>query len=291
MLERSGIKSLPFRAQLADRIFECVVWGTALVVASSFLWLVGDLLWHGLGQIDISFLLEDVQRTGREGGILPILVSTLLILAVCLVASVPVGILTAILLSEFSRRSALLSRIVRASLDVLAGVPSIAFGLFGNAFFCIALGLDFSILSGGLTLACMVLPIFIRSVELGLRSVPNDYRHAGAALGMSQSTMLARILIPAAAPGIAAGLMLGIGRALAETAALMFTSGYGDRMPGSLFDSGRALSLHIYDLTQVTGGEPNAYASAVVLVGLLLIINLSASWIVKHLVGGRVTTA
>ena len=290
MLERSGTRGLPLAARVADRLFEVLVWGTALFLIATFLWIVGDLFWSGLSGVDLDFVTKGVERTGREGGILPILVSTLLILGVCLVVSVPIGTLTAVLLSEYSRRSALFSRLVRASLDVLAGVPSIVFGLFGNAFFCIALKMDFSILSGGLTLACMVLPIFIRSVELGLRAVPDDYRQAGAALGMSQTTLLARVLIPAAAPGIAAGLMLGIGRALAETAALMFTSGYGDRMPESLFDSGRALSLHIYDLTQITGGEPNAYASAVVLIVLLLLVNLLASWSVRRLVGGRVTT-
>lgn len=276
------------RAKVADGLVQALVWGTAGTVSAVFLCLVGDLLWHGLAGIDLDFLTQGVERTGRAGGIFPILVSTFLILAVCLAVSIPIGLLTAILLSEFSRRNPTLSRLVGVSLDVLAGVPSIVFGLFGNAFFCIALGMGFSILSGGLTLSCMVLPIFIRSVELGLRAVPSDYRLAGAALGMSHTSMLLKILLPAGAPGIAAGLMLGVGRALAETAALMFTSGYADRMPSSLMDSGRALSLHIYDLTQVTGGRPNAYASGVVLVALLLVINLLASWTVEHIVGGRV---
>lgn len=161
-----------------------------------------------------------------------------------------------------------------AALDILAGVPSIVFGLFGNAFFCVTLGLGFSILSGGLTLACMALPLLARATEVSLRSLPAETRQAAAALGLSQGRTILRLLLPAAAPGIAAGLALAMGRALAETAALIFTSGYVDRMPESLHDSGRALSVHIYDLAlNVSGGEASAAASALVLVALLVLLN------------------
>jgi len=224
-----------------------------------------------------------VRDAGRAGGIGPILISTLLILAVCLASCVPLGVGAAILLAEFTSADRVFGRFVRRSLDVLAGVPSIVFGLFGNAFFCIYLGMGFSILSGGLTLGCMVLPILIRSVEEGLRAVPDDYRLGAAALGLTRGQALIRILLPAATPGIAVGLVLGIGRALAETAALIFTSGYVDRTPSSLLDSGRALTVHMYDLAMnVPGGEPNAYTSALVLVVLLLVINAAAGWISGH---------
>lgn len=154
------------------------------------------------------------------------------------------------------------------------GAQSMVFGLFGNVFFAEVLGLGLSILSGGLTLACMVLPILIRATQQGLRSVPNEYRQAAAALGISRLAVLWRVLLAAAMPGIAAGLLLGIGRAIAETAALIFTSGYVTRMPDSLFDSGRALSVHIYDLAlNVPGGEANAYATALVLVIFILLLN------------------
>ena len=153
-------------------------------------------------------------------------------------------------------------------------MPSIIFGLFGNACFSLFLGLGFSILSGGLTLACMVLPLLIRSIEGALRAVPDDYRSAAAALGISHAATLRRILLPVATPGIVVGLVLAVGRALAETAALLFTSGYVDRMPASVFDSGRALSVHVYDLAiNVPGGERHAYATALVLALLLLAIN------------------
>jgi len=126
----------------------------------------------------------------------------------------------------------------------------------------------------------MVLPILIRATEEGIRALPHDYRLSAAALGFSQTTTLVRFLIPAGIPALLAGFILGLGRAIAETAALIFTSGYVDRMPESLWDSGRALSIHIYDLSMnVPGGDTNAYASALILIALLLLINTSAMWI------------
>lgn len=257
-----------------------VFWAIALLITTIFCWIFTDILWHGIGQLSWEFLTTAPQNAGREGGIFPILVSTLLILAVCMAVAIPIGVGTAILLAEFSDRESRFGRLVRRSLDILAGVPSIVFGLFGNAFFAKVLGLKFSILSGGLTLACMVLPILIRSTEEGFRAVPREYRLGAAALGLSKTTTIWNILLPAAIPGLVVGFVLGIGRAIAETAALIFTSGYVDRMPESLFDSGRALSIHIFDLSMnVAGGDANAYASALVLMLLLLLINSTAIWI------------
>ena len=262
------------RIDRADRLATAVVWGAALAVSALFVAIVADLLRHGGPSVSWTFLADAPRDAGRAGGILPIVVSTLGILAVCLAASVPLGTATAVLLAEFSRGACGLARLVRASLDVLSAVPSIVFGLFGNAFFSLYLGLGFSLLAGGLTLACMVLPLLVRSTEEALRAVPDDHRSAAAALGLSQTATLAHVLLPAATPGIAVGLLLAIGRALAETAVLLFTSGYVDRMPSSLLDSGRALSVHIYDLAMnVPGGEGHAYATALVLAVLLLAIN------------------
>lgn len=268
------------RTEWADRLATVVAWACAGAVLAVFALLVGGIVWNAVPHLSLEFLLAAPGDAGRAGGIGPILVSTLAILGVCLVVTIPLGLASAMHLSEFTRGDSRTARWLRQSLDVLAGVPSIVFGLFGNAFFSIALGLGFSILSGGLTLACMVLPLFLRATECSLRAVPGDYRRAGAALGLSRITMLRRVLLPAAAPGIAAGLVLAIGRALAETAALLFTSGYADRMPGSVMDSGRALSVHIYDLAMnVPNGADKAYASALVLVVLLLTINLGIGWL------------
>lgn len=265
-----------------------IVWGTALSVIAIFLWVVGDMTWRGFGELSWEFIANAPENAGREGGIAPILVSTVLILGVCMGVALPLGVGTALWLSEFTTVESRFGRLVRRSLDILAGVPSIVFGLFGNAFFAKTLGLGFSILSGGLTLACMVLPILIRSCEAGLRTVPLDYRLAAAALGYSRTTTLFQILLPAAAPGLLAGLALGLGRAIGETAALIFTSGYVDRMPQSLLDSGRALSIHIYDLSMnVAGGNAKAYASALVLLVLVVLLDAGSIWLARRWLYGK----
>jgi len=269
-------KSMP--QNIAERLFTSTVWMVAAVIVSVLCWVLGDVLIKGISHLSWSFLFEEPSNSGRSGGISTILHSTLLILLVALAVSVPLGLSIAVWLAEFtSKRSSKLSSIVRVVLDVLAGVPSIVYGLFGNAFFCIYLGLGFSILSGGLTLACMILPIFIRTCETGLRVVNDEWRRGAFALAMSRTSMIWYVLLPAASPAIAAGLILGIGRATAETAALIFTSGYVDRSPESLLDSGRALAVHIYDLSMnVTGGDDAAYASALVLISVIVVLNALA---------------
>jgi len=276
----------------SDILWNIGVCGCTFIVIGMFLLIVGDVLWHGAAGIDWEFLSSRPKDFGRAGGILPVIVSTLMILIVCLLASVPLGLMTAMFLSEMTSRDGRLGRCIRISLDILAGVPSIVFGLFGNAFFCVVLGMGFSILSGGLTLACMALPLIIRATEEGFRAIPDSQRLTAAALGMSRTSTLFQILLPAAWPGVLMGIVLGIGRALAETAALIFTSGYVVRMPRSLFDSGRSLSVHIYDLAMnVPGGEANAYSSALVLMVLIVAVNVAAGRIARFgLAGNLIST-
>lgn len=264
---------------------------TAVIVAG-YGWMLLDLLLKGIGHLSWQFLFSAPENAGRGGGIAPILVCTLLIVGVAIAVAVPLGLATSVWLSEFTRTNKRRARLVHISLDVLAGVPSIIFGLFGNAFFCVYLGLGFSILSGGLTLACMILPIFIRAAESGLSAVPEEWRNGGAALGISKTATLWHVLLPAATPAISGGLMLGIGRATAETAALIFTGGYVDRMPESLGDSGRSLAVHIYDLSMnVTGGDTAAYASVLVLISLLLLINGVALSVSERFLSRRITVS
>lgn len=261
-------------------LFSLMVWLAVFFILLGFSLLVGQIMRHGLSHLSLEFLLSEPINAGRSGGIAPIIVSTLMILLACLSAALPIGLAAAILLAEYEANASRFGKWLRHSLDVLAGVPSIVFGLFGNAFFSKTLGLGFSILSGGLTLACMVLPLFIRITEEGLRAIPNDYRRQAAALGFSKLATLYHILLPAAVPSIMVALVLSIGRALAETAALIFTSGYVDRMPESWLDSGRALSIHIYDLSMnVPGADKNAYASSLTLIILLTAVNSFAALI------------
>ncbi|CAA9412158.1 Phosphate transport system permease protein PstA [uncultured Leptolyngbya sp.] len=266
-----------------------LIWTVVGLVIGALLWLLTDIFWHGIGQISWDFLTTQPLNAGREGGIAPILVSTGLIVGVCMSVAMPLGVGTAVLLAEFTAPESWLGRLVRLSLDALAGVPSIVFGLFGNAFFCKTLGLGFSILSGGLTLACMVLPILIRSTQEGFRAVPEEYRRSAAALGLSRTATLWELLLPAAMPGLVVGFLLGLGRAIAETAALIFTSGYVDRMPESIWDSGRALSVHIFDLAMnISGGESHAYGSALVLVTILVLINGTVAWLAERFRKARI---
>jgi len=268
---------------MSERLFSTVIRSCAVLVTALFLWVLSDLVIQGLSHLSWDFLLTEPRDAGRSGGIGPVLVSTLLILLVALAVSLPLGLGAAVWLAEFTREHGKLAGSVGMSLDVLAGIPSIVYGMFGNAFFSVFFGLGFSILSGGLTLACMILPVFIRTCESGLRAVNSDWRRGALALGMTRGTAIRHILLPAAAPAITAGLILGTGRATAETAALIFTSGYVDRMPGSLLASGRALAVHIYDLSMnVTGGDRAAYASALVLIELVIALNLLAQSLVDQ---------
>jgi len=277
------------RRRYGDHVLAVLVWLSASAIAGLFLWLLTDMACHGFDRLSWSFLTTEPDRSGRRGGIAPILVSTLAVLTITLAVAVPLGLATAVWLSEFTRVNSRSAAAIRFSLDVLAGVPSIVYGLFGSAFFCVWMGLGYSLLAGGLTLACMVLPILIRTSEAGLAAVPDEWRQGAAALGLSRWAALRYLLLPAAAPALTAGLMLGIGRALAETAVLLFTSGYVDRMPASWLDSGRVLAVHIFDLSMnVTGGDKAAYGSALVLLALLLMVNglaiaLSDRWLARRI--------
>jgi phosphate transport system permease protein len=267
----------------------CVVAAPCLVVVLGS-WMLLDVLRRGLPGLSLTFLVAPVRDAGRAGGIGPVLVSTGLILLVCLAAIVPIGLGAAAHLAACTSSASRWRVLVRRSLDLLAGVPSIVLGLFGSAFFCVFLGLGFSILSGGLTLACMALPLFVRAVEDSLRAVPEDIHLSAAALGLGPRRTFFSLVLPVAAPGLLAGLVLSVGRALAETAALLFTAGYVARLPRSLFDSGRALSVHVYDLAaNVAGGEPNAWTSAVVLLGAIVAIEGVTALLTHRLIAARVT--
>ena len=260
---------------MADRLAWLAGWVLLALVMVPVALMVTALWQQSADVLSVGFLLEDPGRAGRSGGIAALLISTGWILALCLLVAVPVGLGCALYLIESLPADSRRAQWLGGVLDMLAAVPSIVYGLFGYQFFAITLGLGFSILSGALALSLMVLPLMIRSAEQAMRAVPMGYRQARDALALSRWGWVRRILLPCAAPGIAVGIILSAGRALAETAVLLFTAGYVLRRPDSLFDSGRTLSVHIYDLAMnVPGGMPRAAATAVVLVALLVVLNL-----------------
>ncbi len=243
----------------------------ALIGAST--WLVIDLLVTAWPRLGWHLLWQAPARAGRAGGLSSILVATGAIVAIGLLLAAPLGIAAAVALSEARSRWA---DVVRTSLDLLAGAPSIVLGLVGLLLFGDLLGLGYSLATGGLTLALMVLPLVIRFAEVGIRSAPAEQRAAAAALALSRWTTLRRIVLPAALPSLAAAITLSIGRALAETAALVFTAGGSDRMPTSWADPGRTLAVHIYDVAlNVAGGDASAAAAAVVLLAILLVVQVA----------------
>jgi phosphate transport system permease protein len=259
----------------ARRVWQCTL---ALALLVSVLALLAPLLQvvvDGWAVLSLEFVLQAPSDAGRAGGIAPVLVSTLWIMLLALGLSLPLALAGAVSLNELLNPDGRFATVLRASLDVLAGVPSIVFGLFGLAFFCRQLGMGYSIAAGGATLACMVLPTLTRALASALQAVSAEPRQAAAALGLSRATVLWFVTLPLALPGICAALMLALTRALAETALLLFTSGYADRMPTSVWDSGRTVSVHIYDLaTNVPGGTTRAYGSALVLLLMLSVLSL-----------------
>lgn len=280
----------PARAVAADRAWSGLWWAMTALSAATLLAPLVVVITHGLQVLSPRFLLAAPVDAGRAGGILPILVSTLLIVGVSLACALPLAFAIAVMQTEGCRRDGRAARVMRGSLDVLAGVPSVVFGLFGFSFFCVRLGLGYSILAGGLTLACMILPTLARALAAALEDAGCTHRQAGAALGLTRRAVLVHVTVPMALPGICAGVVLALTRALAETALLLFTSGYSDRMPRSLLDSGRSISVHIYALaTDVPGGKPNAYGAALallLLLGLLSVaVHAAMRWMHRRMTG------
>lgn len=252
--------------------------GSVMLVIAMTGWLLWDLL-SVAGEFRPNFLIEQPEDAGRAGGIGSVLVSTSLILVICLLVAVPLAVGSAIYLSEFVDPQSRLVKLVELSVALLASIPSVVFGLFGLVLFCRLMGLGISILSGGLTLACMVLPLLFAVVFSGLRSLPDHLRRSATAAGLSKTTMITQLLLPSVRTPVLIGTVLATARALSETAALLFTSGYSARMPKSVFDSGRSLSIHIFELANVgQGGQTNAKLTALVLLVILTLFNVVAIW-------------
>lgn len=264
----------PRAAQLVARI---VLWSMMAGTLAVLLYIIGFVLLHGLEHVTWTFLSAAPRDSGREGGVLPIIVGTLGVTILGAAIATPLGIGTAIYLTEYTREGKL-TRIVRFGADCLAGVPSIIFGLFGFVFFVLVLDFGWSILAGGLTLAFMILPTVIRTSEEAIKAVPPAFREVALSLGASKWQAIVRVVLPSALPGIVTGVILGFGRSISETAAVIFTAGssLSHVIPTSVFDGTRTLSVHFYQLAREGISAEKAYATATVLVLSILIINVSA---------------
>jgi phosphate transport system permease protein len=271
---RPRVLLTPRQAQALARI---VLWTMMAVAIAILVLILAFVLGRGLGQISWAFLSAAPIDSGRSGGVMPIIAGTLEVTLLGVGTAAPLGVGTAIYLCEYTREGTL-TRLIRFGSECLAGVPSIIFGLFGFVLFVLTLGLGWSILAGGLTLAFMMLPTIIRTSEEALRAVPAGYREVSLSLGASQWQTIRKVVLPAAFPGILTGLVLGFGRAIGETAAVIFTAGASlpRSIPTSLLEGTRTLSVHFYQLAREGISADNAHATAAVLVLAISFINIGA---------------
>lgn len=221
--------------------------------------------------------------TSENVSMMPALINTLLMTAATLIVAVPLGIFAAIYLVEYARKGNKLVRVVRVTAETLTGIPSIVYGLFGMLFFVGYCKWGYSLLSGALTLAIMVLPVIMRTTEEALLAVPDSFREGSFGLGAGKLRTVFHVVLPRAVPGILSGVILATGRIVGETAALIYTAGTIAKVPGSLFDSARTLSVHMYNLSKEGLHTDESYATAVVLLVLVILINMLSSSMAKRI--------
>jgi len=276
---RRKYKKHPLSAALAF-----LVHLSAVVIAGVLLFLIGYILLKGLPNISPSLFAWEY--TTENLSMLPAILNTLLMTALSLLISVPLGIGSAIYMAEYARRGNKLVKVVRIMAETLSGIPSIVYGLFGFLLFVVACGWSYSILSGAMTLAIMVLPLIMRTTEEALLSVPDLYREGSFGLGAGRLRTVFQIVLPAAMPGILSGIILSIGRIAGETAALIFTAGTVAQVPKSVMSSGRTLAVHMYTLLSEGLYTEQAYATAVVLLALVIGVNALSGYLAKRLAKG-----
>ena len=271
---------------VTERIAKTALMLSCAAALAVLVFVVGFVLAGGFRNLSWAFLTQPILDMGREGGILPAIVGTLMMVFVAVGIAGPLGVASAIYLAEYTTEGRV-TQTIRFGINCLAGVPSIIFGLFGFILFVVMLGFGWSILSGGLSLAAMILPTIIRTAEEALRSVPREYRDVAASLGASRWQVVTRSVLPYALPGILTGIILGIGRSIEETAVVIFTAGSAVQMPHSLFDSARTMSVHFYLLAREGISNEKAYATAAVLICTILVINTTAYVVMHRMMRGK----
>ena len=270
-----------YRRKPGSRIVLILVLLSAVVTVGVLFSLIIYILVNGVTHLKPELFAWEFNTDNMS--MMPAIVSTVYMTVLSLIMAVPVGIFSAIYLVEYARRGSRLVKVVRTTTETLQGIPSIVYGLFGYILFVITLGWSYSLIAGAVTLAIMILPLIMRTTEEALMSVPDSYREGSFGLGAGKLYTVFKLILPCAVPGILAGVILAIGRIVGESAALIFTAGTVAQVPGSLFDSARTLSVHMYALLSEGLYTDEAYATAVVLLILVIIINALSGMVAKKL--------
>lgn len=247
--------------------------------------IIGYILFRGLPHLQLS--LFEFKYTSENVSLFPSIITTIMLISLTLIIATPLGVFTGFYLIEYAEKDSKLVEIVRITTETLAGIPSIVYGLFGMLFFVIKLKFQPSLLAGALTVTIMVLPLIIRTTEEALLSVDDSLREASFALGAGKLRTIFKAVLPLAIPGIISGIILSIGRIIGETAALIYTLGTSSKIPNGLFSSGRTLSLHMYLLSTEGFHVDESYATGVILLIIILIINGLSNFVGNKLGKGR----
>lgn len=254
----------------------------AVITAAVVLFLIGYILWHGVPNLSLPGIFA-WEYNGENQSMTPAIINTLIMTALTLLLAVPIGVFAAIYLVEYAKKGSKLVKLIRVTAETLAGIPSIVYGLFGFIVFVITLGWSYTLIAGVITLAIMILPLIIRTTEEALMAVPDSFREGSFGLGAGKLRTVFHIVLPSAVPGIAAGIILAIGRIVGESAALIFTSGTNPVVAKGLFTSASTLSVHLYALLTEGLYTEQAYAVAAVLLFLVIGINALSSVAAKKL--------
>jgi phosphate transport system permease protein len=263
------------KAKIEQKIILGLLWALTCVTIFILLFIIFYILRKGLPVISYNFLMTNPEDMGKSGGIFSTIVGTITLTFGAILIATPLGVGTAVYLTEYTRENKF-TKIVKFGSECLAGIPSIIYGLFGFILFVIKLQMGWSILSGSLTLAFMILPTIIRTSEEAIKSVPYIHREVSYSLGSTRWQTVTRVVLPSAMPGIMTGIVLSIGRSVGETAAVIFTAGSTLRLPSSLFSSSRTMAVHFYILAREGISMPNAYGTAAILIIMILVINVIA---------------
>ena len=270
-----------YLAHPGSMILMLLVMLSAIITFTILIFLIAYILVHGVPYIKPS--LFSLHYTSENASLMPALINTIIMTFLSLLIAVPFGIFAAVFLVEYAKRGNKFMDVIRLTTETLSGIPSIVYGLFGMLFFVNTLGWGFSLLAGAFTLAIMILPLIMRQTEESLKSVPDSFREGSFGLGAGKLRTVFRIVLPSAVPGILAGVILAIGRIVGETAALMYTAGTVAKVPSSIFGSGRTLAVHMYNLSSEGLYMNQAYATAVILLILVVGINTLSGVIARRL--------